>query len=170
MTAAPALISDPGVFSLFQAVTAPFGDGYVVAWDAFESEITVKAFNGDGSVAAAEFTVGAAADDQLTPQLTPAVASLASAEPTFVVAWWQASGNGDPPEIRAQRFTTNGATNATPLGSEVTVNTSSGFPQSGPQIAALSEGAFVVVWIASKNDAEAADIYFQRFDQNGVKV
>ena len=82
-------ISDTAMFSPFHAKTAPFGDGYVVTWDEFEtegndfwSEVKVMAFNGDGSIGVSEFTVSATTGDQLSP----VVASLASPEPTIAVA------------------------------------------------------------------------------------
>jgi len=51
-----------------------------------------------------------------------------------------------------------------PLGGEIQVNTYTEGDQIGPEIAAWSDGGFVVVWYSEDQDGDSWGVYAQRFD------
>ena len=68
---------------------------------------------------------------------------------SFVVTWQDgsqgvggATGDGSSDAIKAQIFASNG----TPVGSEFLVNTATQSVQGNPEITALPNGGFVVMW------------------------
>ena len=93
----------------------------------------------------------------------------------FVIAWQSNTGDGgledNPFNIYGQRFLNSGVTN----GNKFQINTHETGEQSGPVIAALDNGAFVVVWHSSGQDDGGSDwhasgtggIYGQRYDSSG---
>ncbi len=96
-------------------------------------------------------------------QAWPAAATLADG--SYVVAWQSSGQDGGSWGIYAQRFANNGEA----LGAEVRVNTLVNGEQSWPQIAALSNGGFVVSWQDNGgNDGSGWGSYAQRFDAAGV--
>ncbi|HRM67977.1 MAG TPA: PKD domain-containing protein, partial [Thauera phenylacetica] len=101
-----------------------------------------------------------------TPSTQEWPAAVALADGSYVVAW--ASYGQDAAStwgIYAQRFANNGEA----LGAEFRVNTLVNGEQSWPQIAALSDGGFVVSWQDNGgNDGNGWGSYAQRFDAAGV--
>ncbi|MCP5224097.1 MAG: cadherin-like domain-containing protein [Thauera sp.] len=101
-----------------------------------------------------------------TPSTQEWPAAVALADGSYVVAW--ASYGQDAAStwgIYAQRFANNGEA----LGAEFRVNTLVNGEQSWPQIAALSDGGFVVSWQDNGgNDGSGWGSYAQRFDAAGV--
>lgn len=51
----------------------------------------------------------------------------------------------------------------------VTVDAKNGTDQTAPEISALKDGGFIIVWADSGGDGKGAGIEGQRFDENGVK-
>ncbi|GAB1459279.1 hypothetical protein MASR2M50_10530 [Thauera sp.] len=101
-----------------------------------------------------------------TPSTQEWPAAVALADGSYVVAW--ASYGQDAAStwgIYAQRFANNGEA----LGAEFRVNTLVNGEQSWPQIAALSDGGFVISWQDNGgNDGSGWGSYAQRFDAAGV--
>ncbi|MHB1186315.1 PKD domain-containing protein, partial [Thiobacillus sp.] len=92
----------------------------------------------------------------------PATATLTDG--SYVVAWISNTQDGDNWGIYAQRFANNGEA----MGPELRVNTLAGGEQSWPQIAALSNGGYVITWQDSGNDGSSWGVYGQRYDANSV--
>lgn len=57
-----------------------------------------------------------------------------------------------------------------PLGSEFRVNTVTAYAQDHPNITALKEGGFVVVWQSDEQDGDGYGVYAQRYTANGTVV
>jgi uncharacterized lipoprotein NlpE involved in copper resistance len=96
-------------------------------------------------------------------QDTPATTTLADG--SYVVAWLSSGQDGNSWGIYAQRFANNGEA----LGAEFRVNTLVNGEQSWPQVAALSDGGFVVSWQdGAGNDGSGWGSYAQRFDAAGA--
>ncbi|HYE31428.1 MAG TPA: fibronectin type III domain-containing protein [Methylomirabilota bacterium] len=56
------------------------------------------------------------------------------------------------------------------LGDEFTVSTDTAHTKSTPDIEALNDGTFVVVWSADGQDGSMQGVYSQRIDRNGAKI
>ncbi|GAB1459276.1 hypothetical protein MASR2M50_10500 [Thauera sp.] len=92
----------------------------------------------------------------------PSTATLADG--SYVVVWVSSGQDGSSGGIYGQRFANNGEA----LGGEFRVNTLGNGDQSWPQIAALSDGGFVVSWQDSAgNDGSGWGNFAQRFDAAG---
>ncbi|TAH47024.1 MAG: hypothetical protein EYC67_07680, partial [Betaproteobacteria bacterium] len=84
---------------------------------------------------------------------------------SYVVVWQSYAQDGNVEGIYAQRFANNGEA----IGPEVQVNTLTGGQQSWPQIAALSNGGYVVVWQDDNgNDGNGWGVYGQRYSADGA--
>uniref|UniRef100_UPI000AC37846 beta strand repeat-containing protein n=1 Tax=Sphingomonas sp. CCH10-B3 TaxID=1768757 RepID=UPI000AC37846 len=115
----------------------------------------------------------ATAGDQFAQQIT------ALSNGGFVVTWLDGSGGGNgggdgsSSAVRAQVFAAGGA----PVGSEILVNTATAGFQGVPQIAALSNGGFVVTWTdlsegvgGAGGDTSGAAVKAQVFGASGAPV
>ena len=76
------------------------------------------------------------------------------------------SEDGLQRDILQQRYSSAGL----PVGTETTVNSSSGTLQESPQTTALLDGGWLVTWHAPQADGNATDIYQQRYAANGNAV
>jgi hypothetical protein len=86
----------------------------------------------------------------------------------FVVVWEDTSGqDGSYTGIFGQRFSPDGA----PRGGEFQVNSSTLYPQYGPEIAATTAGSFVVAWTSwhqySNSGYCCTGVFGQRFSADG---
>jgi hypothetical protein len=139
------------------AVASDAGGNFVVVWDGFDgasSGIVGQRYASSGVPLGSEFRVNTYTTGD---QYRPAVASDPSGG--FVVVWRNDSqGYG----VFGQRFTAMG----TAVGPEFRVNTSTGYPQDEPSVAADDSGNFVVAWRAG--DGSFSGIYAQRYDSSGV--
>jgi Ca2+-binding RTX toxin-like protein len=155
------------------AVAALAGGGYVVAWidqsatggDTDNEAIRAQRFDTFGNKVGPEILVNATTTGR---QSQPTIAALADGG--FVVGWtdWSAlSADNDTAAIRAQRFTSAGVA----TGAELVVNTTTVLSQTDPDMAALSAGGFVAVWVDSSTtggDQDSFAIRGQRFAAGGV--
>lgn len=57
-----------------------------------------------------------------------------------------------------------------PVGSEIRVNTTTAGEQSGPTITALSDGGWLVTWMAAGQDGSGYGVYQQRYTASGVAL
>ncbi len=83
---------------------------------------------------------------------------------SFVVAWEAINTDGDGTAIAARFFSDDDVG-----GSEIVVNTGTTFDQEDPDVAALVDGTFVVVWDTDPPESPR-DIFGQRLDSAGQKV
>jgi len=129
------------------SITEMSDGGFVVTWSSFGQDgdgfgVYGQRFDAEGSMVGDEFhinTVVAGSQD---------VSSIASlADGGFLVTWnsFDASGTG----VFAQRFDAN----ASPVGAEFQVNTTTLGSQDGAEVAGLPNGGFVVVWNANATDS-----------------
>lgn len=95
------------------------------------------------------------------PQFSVEVAALKGGG--FVAVWSEANGDGNGSGIRARLYDNNG--NA--KGLAFTVNTTTAGNQTTPDVAALADGGFVVVW---DDNGPLDRIAGQRFNDKGGKV
>ncbi len=91
-------------------------------------------------------------------QTAPALASTAEG---FVMVWQSYLQDGSGQGIYGQRFDADG----NKIGTEFAVNTTTAGDQSAPQVTALADGGFAVVWEAP--GTSGTEIWMQRFAANG---
>jgi Ca2+-binding RTX toxin-like protein len=167
-------------FQFFPTLTSLKGGGFVVAWmdgiegylgsgtlgDASRSSVKAQVFAADGSKVGDEFLVNT---QTAKFQTSPTVANLTNGG--FVVSW--SEGSGTPSDtnlyaIKAQIF----AADNTKVGGEFLVNTQAAGFKSGPTIAGLANGSFVVSWYDSSGTLGDSDysIKAQMFSADGTKL
>jgi hypothetical protein len=137
-------------------ITALSNGGFVVTWQDFSQgvggaggdttgyAIKAQVFAAGGTPVGAEIRVNTAtAGFQYNQQIT------ALSNGGFVVTWYDeslgvggAGGDTSSGALKAQVFAADG----TPDGTEILVNSATAGDQLGPQIAALTNGGFVVTW------------------------
>jgi Ca2+-binding RTX toxin-like protein len=129
-------------------ITALSNGGFVVTWeddsqsggDASDGAVRAQVFGADGTPVGTEILINTTtADDQFEPRIT------ALADGGFVVTWIDNSQSGSDTSsyaVRAQVFDAGG----TPLGAEISVNTTTANGQFNPNITALADGGFVITW------------------------
>jgi hypothetical protein len=148
--------------------TAPtvstFADGgFVIAWgtsdsaqDGTESAIKAQLFDSSGRKVGAEFLVNTTGAGY---QFTPEVMTLAGG--AFVVAWTSLAPDGTY-SIRAQIFDRDGGL----IGGEFQVNPNGLSSHFTPNIAALSDGGFVISW----DNGSGSDVRAQIYSGSGSPV
>jgi Ca2+-binding RTX toxin-like protein len=97
---------------------------------------------------------------------------------TFGVVWVRTidaisgGGDGSSSSIFLRLYNHDGI-NATPITSEIRVNSTAFGEQNAPSVAVLADGSFAVVWTDFSGiggDASGASIKFQAFDSSGAKL
>jgi hypothetical protein len=133
----------------FPQITALANGRFVVTWedksqgvggatgDSSSTAVKAQVFAADGSRIGSELLVNTATVNEQVRQQTTALVNGA-----FVVTWTDQAGDSSGTAVKAQAFLADG----TRVGSEVLVNSATENDQDGPQIAALSNGGFVVSW------------------------
>ena len=97
-------------------------------------------------------------------QDSPGVTALADGG--FVVVWESNGQDTDNEGVYFQRY--DAAGNA--IGSETPVNTTVANSQDGPEVTALANGGFVVVWESAGQDTDQEGVFLRVFDADGVAV
>ena len=154
------------------SVTSLSDGGFVVTWTAFiidgNSSIYGQRYAADGSTVDTEFPVQT---DTQTTGYQSAVAGLEDGG--FVVTWmkqleltYSDPGIDDYWDIYGRRFGEDG----TALDAAFRINSSDPYTQEYPDIAALPDGGFVVVWQSFGQDESAQGIYGQVFSEFGDPV
>ena len=151
---------------LYPSVASLPSGGFVVAWHSKAQDgsgygVYGQRFDSNGDKVGSEFQVNTWTTGS---QEKPSITSVSNGG--FVVAWHSEGQDGSGYGVYAQRFDSNGDK----LGSEFQVNTWTTDSQSGPSVASLSNGWFVVVWHSRGQDGSSWGVYGQRFDSNGNKV
>ena len=97
-------------------------------------------------------------------QDSPGVTALADGG--FVVVWESDGQDTDNEGVYFQRY--DAAGNA--IGSETPVNTTVANSQDDPEVTALSNGGFVIVWESAGQDTDNEGVYLRVFDADGAAV
>jgi Ca2+-binding RTX toxin-like protein len=133
------------------------GEGYVAVWFDGNHPGTVRAqrFDGNGRRVGAEVEVGQGRGQ-------PSVA--ATADGGFIVSWKSDSWTGEG--IKVRLFDSD----ANPLGAAATVSTNNAGYLEMPEITALSNGGYAVVWKQQDNVSTPFQMRAQILDGSGAKV
>ncbi|MGR3321927.1 MAG: Ig-like domain-containing protein [Pseudooceanicola sp.] len=147
------------------SVTALPGGGWVVVWrddsglDGSNSGVFMQRYASDGSKLGAEDQVNTYTSSH---QYEPEVTVLANGD--YVVtytSWNNTAEGGNGYDVYIQRYMSNG----TPIGSEELVNTEVSATQEQPEITALENGGFAVVWTSqtsgSAGDGDSNGVFYQ---------
>lgn len=148
-------------------VACDAGGNFVVAWGSNAQDgdavgIFAQRFDSSGMATGTDFQV---TSYTLGAQVEPAAS--ASANGDFVIVWTNYEyQDGSAAGVFGQRFASGGAA----LGSEFQVNSFTFDRQSTPNVAAQSDGDFVVVWQSYYPMGSYGDIFGQRFASGGNPV
>jgi hypothetical protein len=138
-----------------QSTTALAGGGYVVTWnDNSSPSVKARIFDANGTPTTAEILVHTGGQE-------PHVATLSNG---FVIAWLQSAS--PQRTVETQRFDANGAT----VGSEMTADTVANSGLLSPDVTVLSNGGYVVTWMAQASGASDYDIKARAFDAAGTAL
>jgi hypothetical protein len=151
------------------AVAALADGGYVIVWgsdgqDGSASGVFGQRYNADGVLVGPEFLVNS---NVLGSQIDPQVAGLAGGG--FVVTWTDQDSHADGSSwgVKAQQY----AADASLVGSEFIVNTTTSSTQYEPAIAALNDGGYVIAYRDGGNaDGSSDGVFAQRYDASGATV
>jgi hypothetical protein len=97
-------------------------------------------------------------------QSSPAVAALNN--DSFVVAWRYNAGGNNSYDVHYRVFDKD----ANPLGVENLASDSAANEQRNPDIMALQDGGFLIMWRDNVKNASMFDLYVQRFSEDGQKI
>jgi len=143
------------------AVTALGDGGWVTTWegsgDADDMGIYQQRYDADGNTVGSATLVNTYTTGQQYYQTVTALS-----DGGWVVAW-NGEGSGDSFGIFQQRYDSEGNT----VGDSTMVNTYTDNTQITPQITALSNGGWVVVWISEYQDGYRGGVYAQAYDADG---
>ena len=84
----------------------------------------------------------------------------------YVVTWASYDQDGAYMGVYGQRFASDGSA----LGGEFQANTYTDSYQTYPEIAAIGQGRFMIVWQSANQDGSSYGIYAQRYAANGTKL
>jgi Ca2+-binding RTX toxin-like protein len=144
------------------SLTALAGGGFFVVWASFESstssyDIRAREYNADGTPADAESVLSATAHNQGAPRITTL------ADGGFVMTWHRTDPLTSDLDVVGQVFNAD----ATAAGGDFVVHTTTAGSQFQPDIAALPDGRFAVVW-ASNEGPSSFDIRGRIFNADGT--
>ena len=148
------------------AITAFSNGSFLVTWqsnlqDGSEWGIFAQRYDASGASIGGEFQVNSTS---LDAQTDPTITSLNNG--SFVVVWQSDNQDGSDQGIYGQRYKADGATK----GGEFKVNTETLAKQNDPNITALADGGYVVVWTSADQDGDGKGIYGQRYKVGGAKM
>ena len=146
-------------------VAVDSGGHFVVTWagDSPDDDLGIRArrFRSSGAPLGAEFRVNTFTTDE---QMAPAVAVAPNGR--FVVVWHSWGSDGDSYGVQGRLFAPDG----TPIGGEFQVNSYTTGYQYLPDVAAQTDGTFVVTWQGDDQDGDYYGIIARRFDNNGAPI
>ncbi len=141
--------------------------GFIVAWEGdstaggADRDVFFRSFDASGQPSSGDVRINTTTEND---QGNPALAALP--EGGFVVVWQSIDQDGSNEGIIGQRF----GPAATRIGPQFQVNVFTTGPQDDPAIAAGADGAFVVVWESSYQDASDNGVFGRLFDPAGTPV
>jgi len=141
---------------------APNGD-FVIVWDSEDSSnnnygVHGQRFAADGAPIGTEIQVQI---NTFYLTLEPSVAMAHDGR--FVAVWSTLGPGGSGYDIFGQRFASDGS----PSGTELQVNTYTQLDQREPSVAMTGDGSFVVVWQSDGQDGDGLGVFGQRFAADG---
>ena len=144
------------------SVAALSDGGFVVTWNSLDQDgsnwgVYGQRYDNTGAADGPEFRVNT---ETLGDQRYSSVTALPDGG--FVVTWNSSGQDGSDWGVYGQRYDENGA----PDGGEFLVNTTTAGAQLYPDVAALPDGGFVVVWNSS--DGSGRGVFGQRYDDTGA--
>ncbi|WP_159978047.1 calcium-binding protein [Roseobacter cerasinus] len=151
------------------ATTVLSDGGSLLVWaspDANQTGIWAQRYDAAGQPVGAIYQINTTTTGG---QSVPDIVTLTDG--SLVVVWEDRSGNdGDKDGIYAQRLDATGA----PLGSEFVVNSTTLDDQTLPEITALPNGGFVVLWSGTSQAGNpgfgSAGVFFQLYDAAGTPI
>ena len=142
-------------------------NGFVVTWsgetaDGEGYDIFLQRFENSGEKVGDIIRLSGMSGQLLDAQ--PDVVSLPNGE--FAISWRGDTSDGSDWDIFVQKFDKNG----NPEGNEVRLNGMSGeLKDFSPQLGALADGTFMVVWQGWTSDGQSFDIFAQKFTDKGER-
>ena len=144
------------------AITQLLDGSVIAAWESKASgagQIWRRRFSADGVAQAPEKLVfGDGTNDQTD------VATAGLSDGGYVLAWSRQNGDSDNYSVVYQQYDPVGNPGSS---NPIQVNLTEAGPQFHPQVAALSGGGFVVVWLAQNGDSDQ-DVYYRRVGADGT--
>ncbi|MBD0416869.1 calcium-binding protein [Oryzicola mucosus] len=142
-----------------------YGGGSVIVWqgdaNAF-SDIYAQRFTSNfGVPTGGEVVVNTVNDGYQT-----APAATALPDGGYVIVWQSASQSDVGWDIHGQRYNANGVR----VGTEFRANATTTGNQHSVDVAELTDGGFVVVWVSDGQDGDGQGVYAQRYSASGAKV
>ncbi|WP_422371000.1 calcium-binding protein [Hoeflea sp.] len=134
--------------------------GWVTVWFKTSGQVLQQRYDANGDPVGGETQVNiVGGGNNTSPKAT------ALADGGWVVTW--ADLDGDQSGIFQRRYDSNGDA----VGSQTGVNTTTASFQGFPEVTALPDGGWVVVWHSGGGqDGDLSGVYMQRFDVNGDPV
>ncbi len=167
--ALPTQVSDPDTrIALQSSVTVLENGNFVVTWtdggpDWNSVDIKSRLYHASGSALGDAEIVN---ENIAGTQQNPEIVSLGGGG--YVVTWATGGENASPTSIAFRMFGANGS----PIGGEENIITD--WDQDfDPQISSTIDGGFIVTWTSQTSvdiAGTALDVYFQKYDANGVAV
>lgn len=146
------------------AVAGLSDGGFAIVWQSTGEDgsglgVYGQRYSANGAKAGSEFRTNT---NTAKDQSAPAIAGLLAGG--FVVAWQSLGQDGSAFGIYAQRFDAQGNVK----GAEFRVNNTTTNNQSGPSIAALTAGGFVIAWQSAGQDGSGLGVYARRYNAAGA--
>ncbi|MBB6340578.1 hypothetical protein HNP49_000728 [Pseudomonas fluvialis] len=150
-------------YQLNASVTSLNDGGWLVCWESYAQDgsgygVYQQRYGADGLASGEESRV-----NTLTTGSQNTASVTALTDGGWLVSWMAYSEDGLQSDILQQHYASTGL----PVGTETTVNSSSGTLQESPRTTALLDGGWLVTWQAPQADGNATDIYQQRYAANG---
>ncbi|MDJ0609183.1 MAG: cadherin domain-containing protein [Kiloniellales bacterium] len=147
------------------SITVLNDGGFVVTWEGEgtgdSAGVFGQIYNSSGTAVGSEFRVNTTTSGT---QSAPTSATLTNGD--FVVVWESDGQDGSGTGVYAQRFDSSG----TAIGSEVQINDTTSNDQGEPEIAALPDGGYMIVWQSDSQDGGGTGVYAKQFDSGGTDV
>jgi hypothetical protein len=149
------------------SVSATADGGFVVAWESWLQDgdgygIFARSFDADGEASNVEFQVNSYTTEW---QENPDIAVV---DDGFVIVWQSYDQDGDLWGVFGQRYDSA----AMPVGDELSISQFTTGDQEIPEVAALQNGRFVVVWTSNQapgqeQDGSGAGVFGRVYRANG---
>ncbi|WP_338086792.1 cadherin-like domain-containing protein [Magnetospirillum aberrantis] len=139
---------------------------FVVSWTSYKQDGSgygsyAQVFTQDGQKVGREFRINTyTANDQYVADIQ------ALPNGNFVVVWDSPGQDGSSNGLYSAIFSSTGSS----VVGETPVNTTTFSAQSGPSIAVLSDGSFVIAWGSASQDNGTNGLYAQRYGVSGQKL
>ncbi|MET0085235.1 MAG: immunoglobulin-like domain-containing protein, partial [Sedimenticola sp.] len=144
-------------------VTGLADGGFVVAWESKNQDgddrgVFAQRFDSDANKAGSEFQVNTETDED---QHEPSITGLANGG--FVAVWTSEDQDGSKEGVFGQVYDADG----NKVGGELQLNQYESKDQDTPEVSALSDGGFVVVWESKDQDGSNEGVVAREFDADG---